>query len=118
MCPSNVTIMVSSVCVHLAVLGVVSAGVWIVKRQYFGTLASISDQVSQERVLRIFHIPITQVASFPSTLIVHVLLWMFTILIHHAAFQLGFTGLFLGSSLMLFAYCRYTNSILLHTFTK
>ena len=28
------------------------------KRQHFGTVAFISDQVSQERVLHIFHIPI------------------------------------------------------------
>ena len=32
MCPSNVTIMASSVCVYLAVLGVVSAGVYGLSR--------------------------------------------------------------------------------------
>ena len=36
-----------------------AAGLVEGKRQHFGTLAFISDQVSQKRVLRIFHIPTT-----------------------------------------------------------
>ena len=36
-----------------------AAGLVEGKRQHFSTLAFISDQISQDRVLRIFNIPIT-----------------------------------------------------------
>ena len=36
-----------------------TAGLVGVERQHFGSVASIADQVSQERVLRVFYIPIT-----------------------------------------------------------
>ena len=58
-----------------------TAGLVGVEGQHFGSVASISDQVSQERVLRIIHIPITHSYYVGSHLFLHT--HYATLVVHH-----------------------------------
>ena len=59
-----------------------TAGLVGVEGQHFGSVASIADQVSQERVLRIFHIPITHSYYVGSHLFLHT--HCATLVVHHS----------------------------------
>ena len=59
-----------------------AAGLVGVEGQHFGSVASISDQVSQERVLRTFHIPMTHSYYVGSHLFLHT--HCATLVVHHS----------------------------------
>ena len=59
-----------------------AAGLVGVEGQHFGSVASIADQVSQERILCIFHIPIMHYYYIGSHLFLHT--HCTTLVVHHS----------------------------------